>query len=210
MASTLTINLPDGKSIKVELKGTSLTLGRLAENDIVIPSNIVSRAHARLERRSDGWWYTDLDSSNGTYLNERQIREIRLQDGMKLQLGREKNKSVYITFHSSIEKEIATPRPVGRETIIEKTTSTTGYVHLRGVTPSGQKRQVIGRGKEADIQLKSPVISREHASIQPGTPEWTLTDLGSKNGTFLNGKRIHRVERLKAGDVIQICPFRLD
>lgn len=210
MKSELVIQLPDGKSRKVELTRETLILGRLPDNDIVIPSQYVSGKHARLERRSDGWWYTDLDSTNGTHLEGRQIREIRLQDGMKLQLGREKNKSVFISFHGSSEKETPTPRPVGRETIIEKTTSTTGYVHLRGVTPSGQKRQVIGRGKEADIQLKSPVISREHASIQPGTSEWTLTDLGSKNGTFLNGKRIHRAERLKAGDVIQIGPFRLE
>lgn len=210
MASILTIKLPEGKSFKVDLKGTSLSLGRLAENDIAIPSNIVSRTHARLERRPDGWWYRDLESSNGTYLNARQIREIKLQDGMILQLGKDATKAVFITFHASTDKETPAPRPVGRETIIEKPTSTTGYVHLRGVTPSGQKRQVIGRGKEADIQLKSPVISREHASIQPGTSEWTLTDLGSKNGTFLNGKRIHSAERLKAGDVIQIGPFRLE
>lgn len=210
MISELVIQLPDGKSRKVGLTREMLTLGRLPDNDIVIPSQYVSGKHARLERRSDGWWYTDLDSRNGTYLNERQIREIRLQDGMKIQMGREKNKTVFITFHGSTEKETPTPHPVGKETIFEKTTSTTGYVHLRGVTPIGQKRQVIGRGKEADIQLQSPVISREHASIQPGTPEWTLTDLGSKNGTFLNGKRIHRAEQLKTGDVIQIGPFRLD
>ena len=210
MASILTIKLPEGKSFKVDLKGTSLSLGRLAENDIAIPSNIVSRTHARLERRSDGWWYRDLESSNGTYLNARQIREIKLQEGMIMQLGKDVTKAVLITFHGSTEKVLQAPHPVGMETVLEKTTSTTGYVHLRGVTPTGQKRQVIGRGKEADIQLKSPVISREHASIQPGTPEWTLTDLGSKNGTFLNGKRIHRTERLKAGDVIQIGPFRLD
>ena len=210
MISELVIQLPDGKSRKVELTRETLILGRLPDNDIVIPSQYVSGKHARLERRSDGWWYTDLDSRNGTYLNERQIREIRLQDGMKIQMGREKNKTVFITFHGSTEKETPTPHPVGKETIFEKTTSTTGYVHLRRVSPTGQKRQVIGRGKEADIQLKSPVISREHASIQPGTSEWTLTDHGSKNGTFLNGNRIHRTERLKAGDVIQIGTFRLE
>ncbi len=210
MKSELVIQLSDGKSWKVELMRETLILGRLPDNDIIIPSKYVSGKHARLERRSDGWWYTDLKSTNGTHLEGRQIREIRLQDGMKLQLGREKNKTVFITFHGSTEKEVPPPRPVGMETVLEKTTSTTGYVHLRGVTPTGQKRQIIGRGKEADIHLQSPVISREHASIQPGTSEWILTDLGSKNGTFLNGKRIHRAERLKAGDFIQIGPFRLD
>ncbi len=210
MTPTLTIKLPDGKSQQVELKGILLSLGRLTENDIAIPSKIVSRKHAALERRSDGWWYRDLESSNGTYLEGKQIREIKLQDGMKLQLGRDEKKAVFIILHGRTERETPTPRLVGRETVIERTTSTTGYVHLQASTPSKQGRQVIGRGKEADVRLQSPVISREHASIQPGTPEWTITDLGSKNGTFLNGKRINRSERLRSGDVIQIGPFRLN
>lgn len=210
MKSTLFIQMPDGSSRQIKLTRNAYTLGRSSSAEIEISAEIASREHGKLEKRSDGWYYTDLDSKNGTFVDGSQIQGIKLKDGMKLQLGREKNKAVLITFHGSTEKETPTPRPVGRETIIEKTTSTTGYVHLRGVTPSGQKRQVIGRGKEADIQLQSPVISREHASIQPGKPEWTLTDLGSKNGTFLNGKRIHRTEQLKAGDVIQIGPFRLD
>lgn len=210
MKDTLVILLPTGTSQQFELTLNTCTLGRSPSAEIVIPADVVSREHGKLEKRSDGWYYTDLNSKNGTFVDESQIQGIKLKDGMKLQLGREKNKAVFITFHGSTEKAPPTPHPVGMETVLEKTTSTTGYVHLRGVTPAGQKRQVIGRGKEADIQLQSPVISREHASIQPGTSEWTLTDLGSKNGTFLNGKRIHRAERLKAGDVIQIGPFRLE
>lgn len=210
MKNTLVILLPTGASQQLELTRNTYALGRSPSADITIPADVVSREHGKLEKRSDGWYYTDLESKNGTFVDESQVQGIKLKDGMKLQLGREKNKAVFITFHGSNEKETPAPHPVGRETVIERPTSTTGYVHLHGVTPSGQKRQVIGRGKEADIQLQSPVISREHASIQPGTPEWTLTDLGSKNGTFLNGKRIHRAEQLKAGDVIQIGPFRLD
>lgn len=210
MKSILVIQLPTGSSQQIELTHSAYTLGRVPSAGIVIPANVVSREHGKLEKHPDGWHYRDLDSRNGTYLNDRQIREIKLQDGMKLQLGRDKKTAVFITFQGSIEKASPTPRPVGRETVIERTTSTTGYVHLQGATPSKQGRQVIGRGKEADIHLQSPVISREHASIQPGTPEWTITDLGSKNGTFLDGKRINRTERLKTGDVIQIGPFRLN
>lgn len=209
MPTTLTIELPGEKFITVDLKQNTLSLGRLTGNDIILESNVVSRKHASLERRVEGWWYRDLDSRNGTYLDERQIREIKLQDKMKLRLGREPKTAVFITFHDSTE-EYSSSRPVGKETAIEKPTSTTGYVHLRGAAPSKSGRQVIGRGNEADIRLQSPVVSREHASIQPGTPEWTIADLGSKNGTFLNGKRINRTERLKTGDVIQVGPFRLE
>lgn len=210
MKAILIIQLSTGVAKQIDLTRNAYSLGRAPSADISIPADVVSRDHGKLEKRTDGWWYRDLDSRNGTYLNERQVREIKLQDGMRLQLGRDEKKAVYLTFQDSTEKEPPTPREVGRETVIERATSTTGYVHLQGSTPSKQGRHVIGRGKEADIRLQSPVISREHASIQPGTPEWTITDLGSKNGTFLNGKRITRTERLKAGDVIQIGPFRLN
>ncbi|MCL4261429.1 MAG: FHA domain-containing protein [Anaerolineales bacterium] len=210
MPATLTIQLPGEKNFTVDLKQTTLSLGRLTGNDIIIQSDVVSREHASLERRVDGWWYRDLDSKNGTYLNDNKVREVKLQDGMKLRLGRDEKKAVYITFHGAVEKETPVPRPAGKETVIERPTSTTGYVYLRGAAPSKSGKQIIGRGKEADIRLQSPVISREHASIQPGTPEWTITDLNSKNGTFLNGRRINRAERIVAGDVIQIGPFRLD
>ncbi len=210
MPATLTIEIPGEKSITVDLKEVSLSLGRFVGNDIVIQSNVVSRKHASFERRAGGWWYRDIDSRNGTYLEGKQIREIKLRDQMRLQLGREPKTAIFITFHDSTEKENSTPRPTGRETVIQRTTSTTGYVYLRGVAPSRQGRQIIGRGKDVDIPLQSPVVSREHASIQPGTTEWNITDLGSKNGTFLNGRRITRAERLKAGDIIQIGPFRLD
>lgn len=210
MPATLTIELPGEKSITVDLKQNTLSMGRLIGNDIIIQSNIVSRKHAALERRMEGWWYRDLESRNGTYLDERPVHEIKLQDKMKLRLGREPKTAVFIIFHDSTENESSAPRPAGRETIFEKTNSTTGYVQLHGVAPSKQGRQIIGREEKSDIPLRSPVVSRKHASIQPGTPEWSITDLGSKNGTFLNGRRITRVERLQVGDVIQIGPFRLD
>jgi ABC transport system ATP-binding/permease protein len=208
MKSVLTIHMPTGDSRQVELTRDSYDLGRLPENDIVIPAAVVSRKHARLEWHADSWWYTDLDSQNGTHLNGERIRNITLQDGMTLQLGQSRERAVTLSFHIAAEKP-STPLPFVVETIMETQSPTTGYIHLRPSAPSKTGTQFIGRGKEADISLPAPVVSRRHASLQPGTPEWSLTDLGSKNGTFLNGRRITRPEQLKPGDVIQVGPFRL-
>ena len=65
---------------------------------------------------------------------------------------------------------------------------------------------VIGRGKESDVRLDDPGASRAHARIvvnQEG--QYLLEDLGSTNGTFVDGKRVERVE-LKSGDRIYIGP----
>ncbi len=65
---------------------------------------------------------------------------------------------------------------------------------------------VIGRGKQSDIVLAEQGISRQHASIQHGPQGWILTDLGSTNGTLLNGQPIRAQEPylLRPGDGVTI------
>jgi len=208
MKSSIIIQLSDGSTRKVELKHDSYRVGRDSENEITIPAEVVSRFHAKLERKTDGWWYADLDSRNGSYINGVQIRSTKLRDGISVQIGHNREKAATLTFQLAPEPA-SRQTQVGLETIIEKPTSTSGYIRLQPVAPSGSKRQIIGRGKEADIYLPAPVVSRRHALLQEETSEWTLTDLGSRNGTFLNSKRVTRVERLKKNDVIQVGPFRL-
>ena len=62
---------------------------------------------------------------------------------------------------------------------------------------------VLGRD-EADIQIDSPTVSRRHARIRISGTEALLEDLGSKNGTFVNGERVSTVVRLRDGDELQI------
>ncbi len=62
----------------------------------------------------------------------------------------------------------------------------------------------IGRSRTCDIVLSDPNVSREHAEIRPRGGSWVLTDLGSTNGSCLNGTRIERPEVLKAGDEVEL------
>jgi hypothetical protein len=55
-----------------------------------------------------------------------------------------------------------------------------------------QKRSVLGRSRDADVQIEDPNVSRRHAEIvQEGSAYW-LVDLGSTNGTEVDGKRVQR------------------
>ena len=85
-------------------------------------------------------------------------------------------------------------------------------VHRRG-TLRGQlvafegKRLSIGRDQGGDVVVNSPVVSSRHALIvfdEEGGRGWLLRDLDSKNGTYLNGKKV-REHKLEDGDVIRIC-----
>jgi DNA-binding winged helix-turn-helix (wHTH) protein len=63
---------------------------------------------------------------------------------------------------------------------------------------------VIGRGEDAAIQIDSPGVSRHHARVLVKGDEATLEDLGSKNGTSLNGTRMSAPHRLRDGDEIRL------
>ena len=69
------------------------------------------------------------------------------------------------------------------------------------VGPSGA---TIGRSRRCDVMLDDPNISREHAEIRPRGGSWVLTDLGSTNGSRLNGRRLDASEVLKPGDEIEL------
>jgi diguanylate cyclase (GGDEF)-like protein len=71
---------------------------------------------------------------------------------------------------------------------------------------------VVGRADNADLRLSgSPSLSRHHATFRFGGDAATLQDAGSRNGTFVNGRRIEGAVRLESGDRIQIggvhCKF---
>jgi hypothetical protein len=63
---------------------------------------------------------------------------------------------------------------------------------------------VIGRGKAAGLTIKDPNISRQHAIVEQVGSVYYLVDMGSTNGTFVNGERITR-RAIADGDVARIC-----
>lgn len=70
-------------------------------------------------------------------------------------------------------------------------------------------RTAIGRAKENDLYLPHPGVSRHHARIFERGSELLLEDLGSKNGTYLNGTRIREPKAVKPQDRIRIGSVKL-
>lgn len=75
----------------------------------------------------------------------------------------------------------------------------------------GGMRVVIGRLRECDICLADANVSRQHAEIVRTGESWSVRDLGSTNGTSLNGRPLtaEEVEELHDGDTIDIGATRL-
>ena len=72
------------------LSGDRLSIGRRPDADIFLDDVTVSRDHALLIRRADGYHLDDCGSLNGTYFNRRRVESVRLEDGDELQIGKYK------------------------------------------------------------------------------------------------------------------------
>lgn len=76
-----------GRSYPLCASTVELTVGRHKDNTILVDSDGISRHHARFERRIDGWWVVDGNSTNGTFVNDEQIFEAPLRTGDQIRAG---------------------------------------------------------------------------------------------------------------------------
>jgi hypothetical protein len=71
------------------------------------------------------------------------------------------------------------------------------------------EEMTIGRAESNSLQVEDEYISSNHARIYYREPQWWLEDLESKNGTFLNGRRLHKPTLLETGDTISFGTTRM-
>ena len=81
-------------------------------------------------------------------------------------------------------------------------------IAIKSPFPVNKAQVIIGREIACDIMLCDDSISRRHAEVIRDSDCWRVHDLGSSNGTFVNGKRIEEVE-LADGDVITLGDINL-
>ncbi|HEY8376377.1 MAG TPA: SpoIIE family protein phosphatase [Nannocystis sp.] len=90
-----------------------------------------------------------------------------------------------------------------------------GWLEIRrGQTPVTNinlvgRRVVVGRSPDCDIVLNTTSVSRQHAELISDGAGWRVRDLGSRNGTGVNGTRVAGERVLQSGDVLRIDEFDL-
>ena len=93
------------------------------------------------------------------------------------------------------EDSEGSPPPVEREQV---TLTVDGRV-----VPVRSSRVVVGRSRECDVRVDDSNVSRRHFElVQDGPTAWAVVDLGSTNGTEVNGRRVRRKVRVEDGDRI--------
>ena len=192
----LIVQEPGQAKETVPLREPVCGIGRDPANQVVVHNISVSRRHAQVEQRPDGFWLTDLGSTNGTGLNGRRLEPNvaeMLKDGDIIRIGDQKGNSVGLTF-------AAAPERAGDR----------GAIRLDRLKDlAGLASYTVGRDPANAVHLDHPSVSRQHARLEHTAAGRTLTDLHSTNGTFVNGEKMTRPVVVKAGDVIRIGPFKL-
>ena len=184
----IVIRMP-GRPLQTEpLSNPTITIGRQSDNDIVLLPKYVSGRHGKLEQQQEVWQYTDLDSTNGTFVNGQRTQSTDLRDGDILRIGDPEGNSISLTFRTGDAAGDSAP--------------VVGPIRIGATALGMQSSLTIGRDPQADVPLSAPIISWRHARLDRTAQGHTLTDLKSTNGTFLNGQRISGSAPLKSGDVI--------
>jgi diguanylate cyclase (GGDEF)-like protein len=73
---------------RVTLGTAPFEIGRSSKNDLFIDQESISRHHARITFDGAQYWVQDLNSTNGTFVNDEQVQEQRLRDGDQVRIGR--------------------------------------------------------------------------------------------------------------------------
>jgi len=204
----------------VEVAGSSVTLapgrayriGRDPDADVVVDQPAVSWLHARLLTTAGQWLVQDAGSTNGTFCGELPVTRMQVTGSVQFRLG------------NPVDGPLLTctvPGP-GPGPVAEAGPATHAATALwpghqgGGRQPTGMTRVLdlaltIGRADDNDVVIGDLLVSRRHAELRRlGDGRFQLTDVGSNNGTFVNGVRI-TTEVVTEADVIGIgvATFRL-
>ena len=92
----------------VSLSGEMTTMGRAEQNDVVVELSGVSRQHATIRRDDQGYWITDLDSRNGTYVDGEKVgpEPRRLRNLARIDLGGPDREVYWIFVESQSTMEL--------------------------------------------------------------------------------------------------------
>lgn len=201
-----------------------IEIGRTPEptNKIVLNHKAISRRHATVSIENGKVYITDTQSANGVYINQQIIapnHAKRLMHNDHISFGQEPPFVLEISYenHNAVPAVSPSTGRTKNETIVSTDTGYKGSTNVTDVSKLFLQKNIltIGRSDDNDIPIPSVMVSRKHATIEKHSEvQYCVTDLGSTNGTFINGKLLEKGKSLIIGtkDELRIGPmvFRFD
>ncbi|MFJ6571878.1 FHA domain-containing protein [Streptomyces sp. NPDC091292] len=190
--------------------GRDYHVGRDPSSDIVIDDPRVSWHHAVIRVEADHWTLEDEGSTNGTYEEGLRIFAHGVGPGSEIRFGSpEDGPRVLLTDRdlppspAPVPLSQAHPLTARPAAVVAPAVSGT-FRHPASVRPLPTRTVRIGHAADNDLVIDDLVVSRHHAELRThadGTYE--IVDLGSHNGTYLNGRPVRRAPVVE-GDIVGI------
>jgi pSer/pThr/pTyr-binding forkhead associated (FHA) protein len=182
-------------------------VGRDPLSEIVLDDARVSWHHAVLRSEAGRWTIEDENSTNGTYTEGQRIHESGIGPGTVVRFGNPADGPR--AMFTGLLPEPAPARPAtkagyGRPSAVSMPSATRTFHRPTTVRPLPTRTVHIGRAEDNDLVVDDLIVSRRHAELRhlaDGTYE--IVDVGSHNGTYLNGQRIERAQ-ISPGDIVGI------
>ncbi|AZG46869.1 ATP-binding cassette domain-containing protein [Gordonia insulae] len=159
-----------------------LTVGSAPDNDIVVDHHLVSGHHLRIEWRGEGWWAGCVDRDAVVVTAGRAVTDLPITSSARLHLGNAASGPVLVV---ALDDDCWRP------------------LADIGDSHSDMAFQTIGRTSGNDIVVDDMLASRHHARLSGHPGGLLIEDVGSSNGTYLDGRRIDR-SLLTDGAVVTI------
>ncbi|MBV9915033.1 MAG: FHA domain-containing protein [Solirubrobacterales bacterium] len=161
----------------------------------------ISRRHARISRAPDGaLQIEDLGSANGTFVNHGRVDGVRrLAVGDLIRVGKTALEVIPVPVSAAV------PAPPPAQSAARAILIITGGA-ARDAQLEVDDELIVGRSASGEGQLSDdPELSRRHARFaRDAGGRLVVEDLGSANGTFVNGERVRGRHSLRVGDVIRV------
>jgi pSer/pThr/pTyr-binding forkhead associated (FHA) protein len=180
-----------------------ISVGRDPSSRVQLPDASVSLRHALLRPSQNGYVVVDENSTNGTFLNS--IRLVSgtsrvLADGDSLQVGRARLRVNFRGASKSAEPGLSTQDLAlamvhgalleSGATVAPRLTVIAGPDRGLELVLREERSYVLGRDAGADLELGDEDASRRHTRVVRRASRLWVIDLGSKNGTLLDGRRL--------------------
>lgn len=190
----------------IHLETPTITMGRSPNNQIVLGDDLdISRFHAQIHYSGTDFLLTDLNSAQGTRINDHQVDTCSpLQNGDRIQIGGYSLIFRHLGSRASSDSLSQTTLVQDDNEFFPATVSTSQTLDLK------QRDYLsIGRDPSNDLVIRHPIVSRFHSKIVRQGHFFAIFDLNSSNGTFVNGRSISGFRPLQAQDLIRIGPCNL-
>jgi ABC-type multidrug transport system ATPase subunit/pSer/pThr/pTyr-binding forkhead associated (FHA) protein len=188
-------------SISVSPSRPKIKIGRNTANDIVISSNVISGNHAFIELINSRLFLTDNGSTNGTFVNNQQV-----SPGQPIDIT---DQTVFLAGLTAIQVLVKSASSTGQPPRATNTSEDLTNLGERILEQLQSKATIIiGRSESVDVFINNTQISRNHSKITRIDNKYFIEDLGSINGTFVNGQRISGKIQIGSDDSIIIGRIR--